>query len=629
MKDSIIVRCPECGQWVEIPYSGAGTRFIEGLSSAYDTGVNVAKKMGLSSKMQKILGTATSYAGGATGVAWANAAIEGVFGDAYNGLCPTCDCQLSFDDDSADQTEEYNEFIEEEEKTERENSLSYLLKEHFYDDDIIPENIEAIDEYINDLESAVKSEEDAVMRSDLYDILSLMYWWKDDSKTMADYIDRACEEVDDNILSPLLRAYYMSELEWEDKSEQAKIHYEYLTPLLKYKETDGYLISYDKYEEAFEKCKESFVNNFLSIPPAERRFIVLSDTFDVFPDNVYVLPLGMIPEGLLIDGDPEENELYIRHPYKANKYILAKNYAISIFRDKAYEFKDIMVKLGAKEFFFTDTSESIDSSEISKNTEAGANGSVSGKGGGVKGEYATMEREQKKAFNQIKEHTKYNITTIYPYVPTDTVWFQHEEKWQKEVEDRLDGRTSVGDYVITLNESVSVSKKKQLKINADMKLLAGEGSANFEYESNIAKNLERLHTWKCHVEFYPISMYSKDEAQAQKKLNSATENSSNAEQDYLTELKECLADGELGGSERKLLNKLRVKLGISEERAAELEASLQEPQLTEEEREYLEAYRDALEDGAVSEKERRLLDKLMKMNNISEERAKEIEMLNK
>jgi len=113
-----------------------------------------------------------------------------------------------------------------------------------------------------------------------------------------------------------------------------------------------------------------------------------------------------------------------------------------------------------------------------------------------------------------------------------------------------------------------------------------------------------------------------------KKATDSSVNENN-ENEYLEELKACLADGELGGSERRLLNKLRIKLGISEERAAELEASLQKPQLTEEEQEYLEAYQDALEDGVVSEKERRLLDKLMKINNISEERAKEIEMLNK
>lgn len=108
---------------------------------------------------------------------------------------------------------------------------------------------------------------------------------------------------------------------------------------------------------------------------------------------------------------------------------------------------------------------------------------------------------------------------------------------------------------------------------------------------------------------------------------SNTTSISNSEQEYLEELKECLADGELGSSERRLLNKLRDKLGISEERANELEASLSKPQLSEEEKEYVEAYQDALEDGVVSEKERRLLDKLMKINDISEERAKELEKL--
>ena len=115
---------------------------------------------------------------------------------------------------------------------------------------------------------------------------------------------------------------------------------------------------------------------------------------------------------------------------------------------------------------------------------------------------------------------------------------------------------------------------------------------------------------------------------SQDDVRTDTSSDNTNEKEYLDEVKECLADGEIGGSERRLLNKLRVKLGISEERAAELEASLQKPQLTEEEQEYLEAYQDALEDGVVSDKERRLLDKLMKINNISEERAKEIEMLN-
>lgn len=100
-----------------------------------------------------------------------------------------------------------------------------------------------------------------------------------------------------------------------------------------------------------------------------------------------------------------------------------------------------------------------------------------------------------------------------------------------------------------------------------------------------------------------------------------------AEQEYIDELKECLADGEIGAGERRLLGKLAAKLGISAERAEELEASLSSPILSDDEKEYLEEFKAAAVDGVVSEKERRLLDKLKKMYGISDERAREIEKL--
>ena len=98
-----------------------------------------------------------------------------------------------------------------------------------------------------------------------------------------------------------------------------------------------------------------------------------------------------------------------------------------------------------------------------------------------------------------------------------------------------------------------------------------------------------------------------------------------AEQEYLDTVRECLEDGEIGMRERKLLDKIRVNKGISEKRAQELEASLSVPKLTDDEKEYLEAFKDACEDGKVSDKQRRLLEKLRVMYGISEERAKEIE----
>ena len=97
------------------------------------------------------------------------------------------------------------------------------------------------------------------------------------------------------------------------------------------------------------------------------------------------------------------------------------------------------------------------------------------------------------------------------------------------------------------------------------------------------------------------------------------------ELEYLDMVKDCLEDGEIGVRERKLLDKIRIKNGISEERAKELEATLSTTQLTDDEKEYLEAFKDACEDGKVSDKQRRLLEKLRVMYGISEERAMELE----
>jgi phage-related tail protein len=99
------------------------------------------------------------------------------------------------------------------------------------------------------------------------------------------------------------------------------------------------------------------------------------------------------------------------------------------------------------------------------------------------------------------------------------------------------------------------------------------------------------------------------------------------EQEYLDEYKLCLEeDGKISSKERRLLDRLRAKLGITEMRAKELEDSLNALKLTEEEQEYLEEYKLCLEeDGKISPKERRLLDRLRDKLSISQKRAKELE----
>lgn len=103
----------------------------------------------------------------------------------------------------------------------------------------------------------------------------------------------------------------------------------------------------------------------------------------------------------------------------------------------------------------------------------------------------------------------------------------------------------------------------------------------------------------------------------------------NAEQEYLDEVRACLEDdGEISDRERRLLNKLAQSLGISEERAAQLEAQAQMPitPLIPPEQEYADEIRACLaDDGEITERERRLLNKIRTSLGITEERAAEIE----
>ena len=99
------------------------------------------------------------------------------------------------------------------------------------------------------------------------------------------------------------------------------------------------------------------------------------------------------------------------------------------------------------------------------------------------------------------------------------------------------------------------------------------------------------------------------------------------EQEYLELYMEYAADGEISERDRKMLDKFRVRCGITKERARELVASCSIPQLSEDEQEYLELYKEYAADGEISERDRKMLNKMRDRMGISVERAKEIEQL--
>lgn len=104
---------------------------------------------------------------------------------------------------------------------------------------------------------------------------------------------------------------------------------------------------------------------------------------------------------------------------------------------------------------------------------------------------------------------------------------------------------------------------------------------------------------------------------------------SSSESEYLAEYKEMLEDyGEIGPRERKQLEKLRVRLGLSESDVQRLESSFSSSSLTADEQEYIEEYKEMLEDyGEITPRERKRLEKLQQRLGLSTGRCVELEKM--
>ena len=99
------------------------------------------------------------------------------------------------------------------------------------------------------------------------------------------------------------------------------------------------------------------------------------------------------------------------------------------------------------------------------------------------------------------------------------------------------------------------------------------------------------------------------------------------EEKYKEEVLFCLEDdGEISSEERIMLERKRIRFGITEERALAIE-KMCAPSLTEAEQEYVDIYKELCADGEITERKRRLLNRERESLGISEQRCVELEAL--
>ena len=415
--------------------------------------------------------------------------------------------------------------------------------------------------------------------------------------------------------------------------------------------------------EDFEKIENEFVQHFLELPYEERKLIVPVKSYsDLSQNTLSVLNIKNLPAINFPIGHPIANQLYVGHPYLPTKYIPFENYELELLEDKIREFCQVMQFLGATEINIESVNTLSNNNDRTVNQKGNVSLDYKLASGNVEFKRDRVSKFVDDISKSISLHQTFTPKAA-PYLPDNLVWYSNEPSWQRIYDQRMQGKFDMNDH-----EERIETRKSQVIENSELKQISLEVKnlivrANGSWEQSMEEKFEAHENavLSIKVKFAPLdSLYDKN-IQVESKVEvineknetpvkqnklkglfsnikdiitgkneiSSNSSTSNNEQEYLDEVKACLEeDAVISPRERRLLNRIREKLGITEERAAELEAFLVKPQLTEDEQEYLEEYKACMEeDGEITPKARRMLDRFRNRLGISDERALEIEKM--
>lgn len=385
-------------------------------------------------------------------------------------------------------------------------------------------------------------------------------------------------------------------------------------------------------EEDFSTLEKAYITHFLEQPYNERKLIVPVQSYlDLFQKKLAVIDINNLPAINFPMGHPVANQLYVGHPYIPSKYIPFENYELELIEDKIREFSQIMQYLGATEINI----ESVNASSNDKDVKVDQkiSGSVDYKltSASGSGERHATNKFLEDISQHINLHQRFYPKNS-PMLPEGLVWYQNEPSWQRLYNQRMQGALLEHEERIETKKSQVVENSELKQISAEVKWLFAQANVNWEQSMEEKFEAHDNAILSIYVKFAPLESLQGgtfiSQSQTNPTVSALPQSLTEKESEYLEELKVCLEeDSEISVKERRLLNRLRDRLGISEERAEELESSLLKPQLTEEEQEYLEEYKACTEEGELSPKEIRLLNRLRINLGISEERAKELETL--
>jgi len=314
-------------------------------------------------------------------------------------------------------------------------------------------------------------------------------------------------------------------------------------------------------------------------------------------------------------GHPVEGEFYARHPLRPDVYLLLEDYHSQLFQDRFGELKDLLAALGAIEI-------EIDAAEeFGRRMLSAYQSKVGGSAASavVEGAARVETQEKEVARSDGKRAVRYRLRlspSRTPHLPEGLVWFEHEPTWQRLASTARSGACEELSVEFRMNEEYAVSRKRLQRLGAELTLFSGQVTLSLREETEQFLQELRQTSWQVTARFQPVSPGAGPQPRS----------GSEPEAEYAKDVADVCVDGELSALAGRILARRRQRWGLSAGQAERIEQQVLAAQrLTEAEREYLEDVKECWRDGALSEDARRLLTRRRLKLGLNEERALALE----
>lgn len=383
-----------------------------------------------------------------------------------------------------------------------------------------------------------------------------------------------------------------------------------------YKEKRSIIRNLDELESE-EKWQEYTSN----VEYTKRKLIMpLWDIAGCNSSNIEVFRMDHLPRSIQFPtGHPVPGTIYIGNPFIPQKYIPFEGYELEFFLSRVNEYCRIMQCLGATEISIR-TIKGKSASEVKdKGVEVDLSGNAKAFSGSTSVNYQKKQSEERTSHTGIEIVQRFD-PSISPYVPEDLIWYNDEPDWKSKVQQRLNGNMLEFSQKISTAQKSYVSKSQLIDVKAQAEYIWAKANLNVNIKSESEFKETEETEWVVYVKFRSLKEFEHDAPKQNTKQKLADN-----EEKYREEVLFYLEDnGVISDIERKFLEKKRIRLGISEECAKIIEESCM-PQLTDAEKEFIDALKDLGDADIQNPRIRRMLDHEREDLGISEERAKELE----